>query len=204
MVAKEVIFDLETKKLFDDIPGRNPINLGVSIVSLYQRTLNQNLEEEDGQIISFWEKDLDRLWPIFSWADRVIGFNSVKFDVPALQAYANKPLSSLPHFDILEKIKLAFGKRISLNNLAQVNLGKKKVDVGFNAVKYYYQGDQESLKKLKKYCEMDVLITKDLYDFVLRKRGLKIPDRKTKTASWLDLDFSYPKSFFTISQEKLF
>jgi DEAD/DEAH box helicase domain-containing protein len=204
MFAKEVIFDLETKKLFDDIPGRNPINLGVSIVSLYQRTLTQNLKEEDGQMISLWEKDLDRLWPIFSWADRIIGFNSVKFDVPVLQAYVNNPLSSFPHFDILEKIKHAFGKRISLNNLAQVNLGKKKTDIGLNAVKYYYQGDQESLKKLKKYCEADVLITKNLYDFVLKKRGLEIPDKKTKRASWLDLDFSYPKSFFTVSQEKLF
>lgn len=204
MTINEVIFDLETKKLFDDIAGHNPGDLGVSIVSFYQRSLNQNLKEESGRMISLWEKDLDQLWPILSWANRIIGFNSLKFDVPVLQPYTKIPLSSLPHFDILAKIRLTLSKRISLNNLALTNLKQEKVDVGLNAVKYYYQGDQKSLKKLQEYCENDVLITKKIYDLVLKEGRLKIPDRNRKTESWLKLDFSYPKSFFAISQEKLF
>ncbi|KUK83730.1 MAG: DEAD/DEAH box helicase domain protein [Microgenomates bacterium 39_6] len=204
MIINEVVFDLETKKLFADITTHNPGDLGVSIVSCYQRTLNQNLEEQRGQMLSFWEKDLDQLWPVLSGADRIIGFNSLKFDVPALQPYTKISLSSLPHFDILAKIKLALGRRISLNDLAQANLKEKKIDVGLNAVKYYYQGNPESLKKLQEYCEADVLITKNIYDLVLRGRKLKIPDRRKKTISYLKLDFSYPKSFFTVSQKKLF
>ncbi|MDD3532082.1 MAG: ribonuclease H-like domain-containing protein [Candidatus Shapirobacteria bacterium] len=204
MTINEVIFDLETQKLFADIAGHNPGDLRVSIVSCYQRTLNQNLKEKSGQMFSFWEENLNKLWPILSWADRIVGFNSSKFDVPVLQAYTKIPLSSLPHFDILEKIRLALGKRISLNDLAQINLKQKKIDVGLNAVKYYYQGDPESLKKLKEYCENDVLVTKNIYDLTLREGYLKIPDQRKRTFSRLKLDFSYPKSFFAISQEKLF
>ncbi len=47
----EVIFDIETKKLFGDISTNNPADLGVSIVSLYSRKLDKNLRKKEGRQI---------------------------------------------------------------------------------------------------------------------------------------------------------
>src|SRR4030042_929061 len=112
-------FDVETKNLFNDKGEFNPKDLGVSIVSLYKRTVDKNIREVEGEMFSFWEKDFGKIWPIFQNADRIIGFNSINFDVPALQPYADFPLSKLSHFDILLKVKEAFGKRISLDSIAK-------------------------------------------------------------------------------------
>ena len=43
----EVIFDIETKKIFEDIGSNDPAGLGVSIVSLYKRILDENFNEVD-------------------------------------------------------------------------------------------------------------------------------------------------------------
>ena len=91
----EVIFDVETKKLFSDIEDDDPGKLGVSIVSLYQRVIDENFKEVRGGVRSFWEKDFSSMWPIFQTADRVIGFNSLGFDVPALTPYTNFPFNKL-------------------------------------------------------------------------------------------------------------
>ena len=203
IIAKEIIFDIETKKLFSDLETPDPAQLEASIVSLFFRTINQNFEEQEGKMISLWEKDLDRLWPLFYEADRIIGFNSLGFDIPVLQAYTDKPLQQLPHLDILAKIKSSWGKRISLSNLAKINLGEDKTDQGINAVAYFYQGDETSLKKLQSYCEADVAITKRLYDLILREKRLKVNDRQQGLVN-VDLDFSYPDTFWQVSQEKLF
>ena len=191
-MINEIFFDVETQKLFDDINGNDPKDLGLSIVSTYQRTLDENFNEVEGKIKSFWQEELENLWPIFQNADRIIGFNSIKFDVPVLQPYTTLPLSKLNHFDIMQKVKEAFGRRLSLNALAKETLNQKKTDIGTNAVIYWQKKDKESLKKLKKYCEDDVIITRNLYDYVLKNKHLKFRD-KWNTPRTIDLDFSYPK-----------
>jgi len=191
-MIKEVFFDVETQKLFGDIDGDNPADLKLSMLSTYKRQLYENYKEINGAMTSFWHDNLDDLWPIFQEADRIIGFNSISFDVQVLQPYAPFPLSKLPHFDILEKVKQAFGRRLSLNALAKETLEKEKMDVGINAVLYWRQGDKESLEKLQKYCEDDVLITRDLYDYGLKHKHLKFKD-KWNTPRTIEIDFSYPK-----------
>jgi uncharacterized protein YprB with RNaseH-like and TPR domain len=191
-VISEVFFDVETKNLFNDRGEFNPEELGVSIVSLYKRTVDENLREIEGEMLSFWEKDFREIWPIFQEAKRIIGFNSVNFDVPALQPYAGFPLSKLSHFDILLKVKEGFGKRISLNSIAKETLGKEKSDIGVNAVLYWQEGGDKNLEKLRKYCEMDVEITKEIYDFVIKNGYIHFKD-KWNTLRHLKLDFSYPE-----------
>lgn len=191
-MINEVIFDLETKKLFEEIEGDDPGNLGVSIVSLYKRSLDDNLTEKEGQIQSFWESDFDKMWPVFQDANRIIGFNSIHFDVPALDPYVNFPFGKLPHFDIMQEFKNAFGRRISLDALAKETLGRGKIDSGLNAVSYWKKHDKKSLEKLQKYCEEDVRVTKDVYDYVLKNHELVFKD-KWNTLRKVELDFSYPK-----------
>jgi len=182
----EVIFDCETKKFFDAIEEYDPSKLGVSLLSLYVRENGQ-----EGEMISFWESELDKAWEYFQKADRIIGFNSIGFDVPALSPYSPSYFSRLPHFDILTHIRESQGKRVSLDALAKATLGKGKTDSGENAILYWQKGDKESLVKLKKYCEADVAITRDLYDFGFKNGFLRFIDFWNEERE-VKVDFSYP------------
>jgi len=188
----EVIFDIETKKIFDDIIGNDPADLGISIISVYHRHLDSNFQEIDGQIMSFWEEDFSKMWPYFSNVDRVIGFNSLAFDVPAVAPWAPYDFKKLVHFDIIDHVKNALGFRIGLNAIASQTINHTKIDHGLNAVKYWAQHTPESLAKLKKYCEADVIVTRDVYDYGLKNKHLKFVD-KWNTPRTFPVDFSYPK-----------
>jgi DEAD/DEAH box helicase domain-containing protein len=192
MPYRELIFDIETQKLFDDIQSGNPADLGVSIVSVYKRLVEKGKELE-GQMFSFWIHDLSGLWPLFANVDRIIGFNSLKFDVPVLAPLSPFDLKPLHHFDMLDIIKDILGHRLSLDTLATATLGTGKTDSGLNAVTYWQQSTPESLAKLQHYCEHDVIVTRDLYDYGVAHGHLKYLDR-WNTPRIVDVDFSYPKS----------
>lgn len=198
----EVIFDTETKKFFDEATGYDASKLGVSITSVYSRTLDENLNEIEGTMQSFWEADFSHMFKLFEKADRIIGFNSLGFDIPALSPYLPSHWSKLNHFDILDEIKKVEGKRVSLDSLAKATLGNKKNDSGDNAIKYWMQGTAEALDKLRKYCEMDVEITTKIYDYARENKLLKYIDFWNETHE-VKLDFGYPKSD-PILQDSLF
>ena len=200
---QEVIFDVETQKLFEETKTGAPEELGVSIVSAYIRRLDDNYKEIEGEMFSFWEDELEKLWEMFRNADRIIGFNSLGFDIPVLSPYASFPLRKLNHFDIMDEFKKIAGRRVSLNTLARDNLGVKKIDVGTNAVLYWRKKDAGSLKKLRNYCESDVDITKNVYDHVLSNNELKFKD-KWNTIRKIEIDFSYPEEKQEEEQIELF
>jgi len=198
LMVFELFFDVETQKLFSDITSDDPADLGISIVSVYRREFNDEGKEIHGEMKSFWHPSvgihpiIDEMWEWFEHADRIIGFNSKKFDVPVLRPHYPKDIFKLPHFDILEKVKNVLGRRISLNALAQDTLGVNKIDVGTNAVYYFANPTEENLKKLQTYCESDVLITRDLYDFGQKQKHLNYMDTKWNKIVTVDVDFSYP------------
>lgn len=183
-MAIEVFFDIETKRIFDDIEGNNPADLGISIVSVYVR------EDGVGKMYSFWEEDFPQMWSLFSNADRIIGFNSKNFDIPAMAPLSPFDFKKLNHFDIMDQIKSVLGFRIRLGAIARETLGHTKIDHGLNAVKYWAQHTTQSLAKLKKYCEADVEITKEVYDFGMKNKYLKFKD-KWNTVRTFPVDFSY-------------
>lgn len=189
---QEVIFDIETQKFFDEIAGSDPAMLGVSILSIYARTLDYNFKEVNGEMISFYEPDISKAWEYFKKADRIIGFNSKHFDVPALKPYLPIELTKILHLDILELVKEVNGKRVSLNAIVGETLGDHKADDPRNAIIYWQKHDAESLRKLKFYCEEDVRLTKEIYDYGLKNGKLSFKDfwNDIKT---IDVDFSYPK-----------
>jgi DEAD/DEAH box helicase domain-containing protein len=191
-MLNEVIFDLETKKLFGEIEGSDPADLEVSVVSLLVREVDESFNEVKSQLKSFWEEDFDGIWDVFRGADRIVGFNSINFDVPALSPYANFPLNKLPHFDILEQVKNSLGRRVSLDAIAKESLQVEKTGTGLEAVEFWRKGDKQSLEMLRKYCEQDVEITRDVYDFGLREGFLKYKD-KWNTPRKIEVDFSYPE-----------
>jgi DEAD/DEAH box helicase domain-containing protein len=143
------------------------------------------------------------MWEIFKNADRIVGFNSLSFDVPALSPYSPSGFSKLPHFDILDEIKKKTGHKTSLHKIAKATLGVQKTDSGENAVIYWEKGDKKSLELLRKYCEDDVRITKDIYDYVLKNKILKFTDYWNNPRE-VEMDFSYALKTVSPPQASLF
>jgi DEAD/DEAH box helicase domain-containing protein len=154
-------------------------------------------------MLSFWEDELGEMWKYFREADRIIGFNSLNFDVPALKPYAPPDFAKLPHFDLMNHVKEAFGRRVSLNSIARDTLGNLKNDSAANAIIYWAKHDKASLAKLKKYCEMDVILTRDIYDYGLKNKSLKFTDH-WNTPRQIPVDFSYPADVPSSAQPSLF
>ena len=212
---KEVIFDIETQRLFDEIEDRSRVaDLGVSVVSAYRREIDDQGVEKEGEMRSFWtpdaeidedlgEKGFDQLWRWFEGADRIIGFNSLGFDVPILDFLYPRDLFKLAHFDILEKIKEKLGHRLSLDAIAKESLEESKIAVGIDAVLWWQKRDIESLEKLKKYCEADVEVTRKVYDKALHEGSLRYRNKWNEVKE-VDLDFRYPEKEEEDSQLGLF
>lgn len=200
----EVIFDLETKYWFNEEGITKLEELGVSIMCMYAREVDNEGNEIRGQMMSFWDNNFEDAWQYFRKADRIIGFNSIKFDVPVLMPFAPSDFEKLNHFDIYQEIKKSNdGFASSLNSIAKSTLGIGKVDSAENATVYWQKGDKESLFLLEKYCRVDVEITKEVYDFVFLNKNLKYIDR-WNSPRIVELDFSYPKEPINNTQPSLF
>ena len=164
------------------------------------REVDEYQHELRGEMKSFWVSELSLLWPIMADAKRIIGFNTIKFDVPALSAHAPEAFAKMPHLDIMQSVRSALGHSLSLSKLAQHTLEKDKTDVGTNAVGYWNKHDDESLTKLQYYCEADVLLTKELYDYGVVNKHLKYMDNFNNVQSF-PVDFSYPKEIIDASRQ---
>lgn len=155
-----VVFDIETQRTFDEVGGvENRHQLGVSYVGVYSYSQQK--------LYGFFEKDLGVLEKILlAEKPMLIGFNSLHFDVPVLQPYFEKlNLSELPHLDILKEVEKTLGHRLKLDSIGQATLFSKKSGMGLDAIRWYREGDFESLAK---YCLDDVAITRDVYEYGLR------------------------------------
>jgi DEAD/DEAH box helicase domain-containing protein len=160
----ELILDVETKKTFDEVGGYFPDKLGISFVGACLRE-NGN---KKGELLSFFENDLNKLFPLIERADVVIGFNIDGFDMPTLSAYYQADIRKIPTLDLMARIKDSVGHRIGLDAVAQETLGSGKIGDGLDAIRYFHNGNLEALKK---YCLEDVKVTRDIYDYGL-KNGL--------------------------------
>lgn len=157
---KIVVFDIETQRTFEEVGGvDNRHQLGVSYVGVYAYTQQK--------LFGFFEKDLPALEKILiAEQPMLIGFNSIHFDVPVLQPYfKNLDLSTLPHLDIMKEIEKILGHRVKLDNVATATVYSSKSGYGLDAIRWYREGDFESLAK---YCLDDVAITRDVYEYGLR------------------------------------
>lgn len=154
-MADTIVFDLETKKDFAEVGGREHLEkLEVSILCAYSYLSDK--------FYAFEEKDLGHFEQMLSSAGKVIGFNIKGFDLPVLRPYLKLDQSALPVLDLMDDVVSGVGFRVSLDNLCQTTLGAAKSAHGLDAVKWYREG---KMAEIKKYCTDDVRLTRDLYEF---------------------------------------
>ena len=153
-MSNEIVFDIETQNTFADV-NNDFKKFKISVVSIYSYA--------DDSYKSFCEHELGQLWPILEKADRLIGYNSDHFDIPILNNYYPGDLLTFPSLDLIKKVKDSVGIRLKLNDLALATLDnvEKSAD-GLQAIHWWKEG---KIDEIKKYCEQDVKITKEIYDF---------------------------------------
>ena len=182
----EVILDVETKQIFDDVGGYFPEKLGISFVGVCVRTGRF----EKGEMQSYFEKDIPKLFPLLERADVVVGFNIDGFDMPTFIPYYNADISRIPTLDVMDRIKKSVGHRIGLDAVAKETLGVGKSGDGLDAIKYFKSGNFEALEK---YCLKDVEITRDVYDYGL-KNGKVMFRNKWNRLIEAPIDFNFISS----------
>ncbi|OGJ20442.1 MAG: hypothetical protein A3A82_00475 [Candidatus Pacebacteria bacterium RIFCSPLOWO2_01_FULL_47_12] len=180
---RQIILDVETKKIFDEVGGYFPDRLGVSFVGICLRDSTAGV----GEMRGFFEDDLPDLFPLLEQADVVIGFNIDGFDMQTLVPYYKGDISLIPTLDLLDRIKKSAGHRISLDAVAQATLGIGKSGDGLDAVKYYNSGNYDALKK---YCLQDVAVTRDVYDYGKTKGAVKFRNKWNRMID-CPVDFSF-------------
>ncbi|MEA2056233.1 MAG: ribonuclease H-like domain-containing protein [Patescibacteria group bacterium] len=179
----QVTLDVETKKTFSEVGGYFPDRLGISFVGVNVR----DRDGEKGEMKSFFENDLPDLFPLLEKAGVVIGYNIDGFDMPALAPYYNGDIEAIPTLDVMDRIKDSCGHRIKLDSVAKETLGVGKIGDGLDAIKYYTNGQ---LEKLKKYCIQDVRVTRDVYDYGIKKGEIKFRNKWGRLIK-CPVDFSF-------------
>jgi DEAD/DEAH box helicase domain-containing protein len=150
-----VYFDLESQKLFQEVPGRDPSKL------LLACGVTWSTERDDFAV--YWEQDVQDLISELKTADRVIGFNIISFDYQVLQPYAlDENFRAFRSVDMLQDIFRTLGFRISLDSIAKATLGATKTADGIKSVEWFRNG---KLDKVAEYCNADVDITRRVYEF---------------------------------------
>jgi DEAD/DEAH box helicase domain-containing protein len=164
---KYLVFDIETRNTFEQVGSDQPDALDISVVSIF--------DSRDESMKTFEMHDLDQAWPLFEGIDFLVGFNSDHFDIPILNKYYPGDLNKIKSIDILKSVKDSFGRRIKLDNIAGATLGKNKIGHGLDAIKWWNEG---KIDLIRKYCEEDVYITRDVFLYALNNKKLIANDRE--------------------------
>jgi len=184
-MSQAVIFDIETQNSFAEVDNDFK-KLKISVVSIYR------YDKDEYQ--SFVENELGLLWPILEKADLIIGYNSEHFDLPILGNYYLGDLNKIPHLDLMVKIKDSLGTRLKLKDIAEATLDHvtKSAD-GLQAIRWWKEG---KIDEIKKYCEQDVKVTKEIYEFGREHRQLFYKSFKGDTLPFA-VDFNPPRLIST-------
>ncbi len=164
-MAREIVFDIETKNIFDDVGKNDPTLLDISVVGLYDSATDS--------YSSYDESEFPKLWKIIEQADVLIGFNSDHFDIPLLDKYYPGDLFAIKSIDIMVAVKNALGRRLGLGNIASATLGVGKSADGLEATRWWKEGKYQEVRD---YCLQDVKVTKMLYDHIREHKKIMYRD----------------------------
>ena len=174
-------FDIETANWFTETGGSDPAALTIAVVGTHDSITDQ--------YDCFLEADFPRLWKLLEEVDLLVGFNSDHFDIPLLNKYFPGDLTKIKSVDLMKEVHEKLGRRIRLDAIADGTLGKKKSGHGGQSLIWWRAGE---IEKVKKYCQKDVELTKDLFLHALKNGSLKYKELgktnevKLDTSKWLD------------------
>lgn len=176
---RKIVLDIETKNTFQDIGRNDPSLLDISLLVIY--------DSKTDSYSHYLEEDLPKLWPILESADLLIGYNSDHFDIPLLNRYYAGDLTKIKSLDLLVEIRNVLGRRVRLDQVAEGTLGRKKIGHGLEAIQWW---KDKEIEKIRKYCEEDVRITKEIYDYAVKNKKIlfkeigKLQPVKLNTEKW--------------------
>jgi DEAD/DEAH box helicase domain-containing protein len=170
-----VVFDLETQNIFQEVGSSDAAALDISVASVY--------DSGTDSYTTVTIDEIDTLWPIIEQADALVGYNSNHFDIPLLNKYYPGDLTQIKSIDLLDDIKNSLGRRLRLDGVAQATVGAKKSADGLQAVRWWREG---KIKEIKKYCEQDVKVTKDVFEYARKHGHVKFKDGHRKREIPLD------------------
>jgi DEAD/DEAH box helicase domain-containing protein len=166
-MSNTVFVDVETKYLADEVGGWGNIHKMELAVAVTYSTA-------DAAFRHFTVERVAELVTALQEADLVVGFNVLRFDYQVLQPYTDVPLKNLPTLDMLQTIYRALGFRVSLDAVASATLGASKSADGVQAVHWFRRGQVD---KVIAYCERDVEVTRDVYEFGKQRGFVRFLDR---------------------------
>ena len=180
-MSNEIVLDIETQNTFEEVGGYFTDKLKVSLVGVYFY--------ETDTYESFLEPDLPAMFKRLEQGGRVIGYNSIGFDMPVLNNYYLGDLLKLPQLDILKQIEQSLGYRIKLDDVAAATIGTRKSAHGLQAVQWWKEG---KINEIREYCLQDVKVTKEVYEFGM-KNGFVLFDDRMGERRMIPIDFTAPK-----------
>jgi len=173
-----LVFDLETQRSADDVGGWGfASKMGLALAVVYDVTR--------AAYRTYYEADVERLLLDLALADRVVGFNIDRFDLAVLSGYTDRDLGRIRTLDLLAEIHRILGFRVSLNHLAEVNLGESKAGDGLQSLKWWKDG---RIDLIERYCRKDVEVTRRLWELGRSQQFLLHRDKAGRTlripAAW--------------------
>ncbi len=178
-----VFFDLETQKSAADVGGWGNTHLmRVAVAVVY--------DSREKRYIHYWEEQVDDLVQKLLSADLVVGFNHESFDYGVLKGYTDIDLrTETKSFDIMVDVQKRLGHRLGLAALAEGSLGKGKSADGLQSLIWWADGEKQ---KVADYCQVDVEVTKGVFEFGLENHHLiyihKKSGEKVKIANDWELE----------------
>lgn len=150
----EIVLDIETQNSFQEVGEYNPSLLKISLIGCYFY--------ETDKYEAFLEADFPKLWPRLEQASRIIGYNTLGFDIPVMAKYYAGDLLRIPQLDLMKELEAELGFRVKLDSVAEATLGTGKSGNGLQAIEWWKKGE---IEKIREYCLMDVKVTKEVYEF---------------------------------------
>lgn len=178
-----VFFDIETQLGANEVGGWNNLKeMRLAVAVAY--------DSRDKKYFRYWEEEATALIDKLLSADLVVGFNHVRFDYGVLAGYTSHDLKRVTKsFDIMLDVWDRLGHRLSLDHLARATLNRGKTADGLQSLKWWKDGLKE---KVADYCESDVLVTKELFEYGLENQRF-IYKMKNGEAVRLPLDWDLEK-----------
>ena len=177
---RTVVFDIETANWFGNGGRSESSDLQIALVGIHDSATDV--------YDCFLEAELPKLWKILEQTDILVGFNSDHFDIPLLNKYYPGDLTNIKSVDLMKEIYDSIGRRVRLDAVAEGTLGKRKSGHGGQSLVWWRNGE---IEKVRAYCQKDVELTKELYEYALKYGSLKyrelgaLHEIKLNTQKWL-------------------